>query len=77
MTCQMLKNALAQLVTPSLSIAKLAMPLSGLREAYLRDVSYGAMGTCISICILLEEEHPQPPVFAGKVIRNFECIIEL
>ena len=71
------KNVLVQLVTPRLSIAKLAMTLSFIREADLRDVTYGAVGACISIRIPPEEGIPQSPVFAVKVILNFECIIEL
>ena len=35
------------------------------------------MGGCISIRIPPEKGCPQSSVFAGKVIRNFECIIEL
>ena len=71
------KNVLVQLVTPRLSIAKLAMTLSFIREADLRDVTYGALEKCISIRIPPGEVIPQSPVFAGQVIRNFECIIEL
>ena len=71
------KNVLVQLVTPRLSIAKLSITMSGLREADLRDVTYGVMGACISIRIPPEKGNPQSPVFAVKVIRNFECIIEL
>ena len=72
------KNVLVQLFTPRLSIAKLAMTLRiCMCVADLRDVTYGAVGPCISIRIPPEEGHPQSPVFAGKVIRDFECIIEL
>ena len=67
-----------QLVTPRLSIAKLSILESylGVGAPFPRDVIYGLGGTCISIRIPLEERIHLPPVFAGKVICNFEWIIE-
>ena len=71
------KNVLGQLVTPGLSIEKPTICMRCLLKPFLRDVTYGTIrGRCISIRIPPEEEDHQSPVFAGQVIRNFECIIE-
>ena len=76
-TCLLQKNALMQLVTPSLSIARqIGGPLQT-TQLTIRDVSYMIMGTCISIRIPPEEGVSRTLLaFARKVIRNFACIIQ-
>ena len=63
-TCQLDNNVLAQLVTPSLSITKLATCMGCIQETDLVDVTYWVREKCITIRVPTEEGHPQPPVFA-------------
>ena len=78
LTCLLHKNVLEQLVTPDCLIARLDISLSSLGAPNLRDVSYLMRDPCISI--RTPPEAPlftfHAPVFALKVIRNFECIIQ-
>ena len=77
-TCLLHENVLVQFVTPSISIATLAIGAILVRcigIITLRDVSWLMKDPCILIDIPPEKGQPQSRAFAGKVIRNVECII--
>ena len=65
-----------QLVTPSLSIAMLAMRVRDAGLPNLQDVPYMMREILISITVPTDTGHPTTEPFARKVIRNFECIIQ-
>ena len=74
-TCLLHKNVLLQLVTPSLSMARLTICLQRIIQNAIRDVSFLIRELCGSICITPEVGAPTTPAFAGKVVLNFEFII--
>ena len=57
-------------------MAGLNIWVRGLIVTTIRVVSYTIRDTCISIRIPPEEGDPKTPAFAGKVILDFECIIQ-
>ena len=76
-TCLLQKNVLMHSIMSRLSIARQTIRVSTLGVAILRDVLYLIRVPCISIRIPPEQGGPTPLAFAIKVIRNFECIIQL
>ena len=65
-----------QLVTPSLSIAMLAMRVRDAGLPNLQDVPYMMREILISIIVPTDTGLPTTEPFARKVIRNFGCIIQ-
>ena len=75
-TCILQKNVLVQSITPSLSMATLDIRVCFLLLSAIRDVPYMIREICISIHIPQEEGDLMKSAFAGKVLLNFECIIQ-
>ena len=60
-----------QLVTPSLSIAMLAMRVRDAGLPNLQDVPYMMREILISIIVPMDTGHPTTEPFARKVIKSF------